>query len=463
MAEKIFDIAILGGGPGGYTAAIRAAQLGFSVGLIEEKFMGGTCLNIGCIPTKALIHCANLIEDARGSKTYGITIPEAGFDWDKILKYKERCVIKLRKGTEFLMTKNKIDVSNARGRLVSSDTIEAGGDTIKAKHIILAMGSYARSLPSLPIDGDKLITSDHALSLTPVPSKLLVVGAGAIGCEFAYVFSTFGTQVTIVEFLDHALPLEDQEVSVEFEAALKRQKIKLYTRHTVEKVEIKAGVAVGHIKPRDGGDEFTVEADRVLVAVGRGPSTSDCGLEALGIPIDRGFIKVDEHLKTGIGNIRAIGDAVGGYMLAHKASAEGIHAVEDIAGMHGLPIIYENVPRATYCKPEVASVGLSEEQAKAKFGDDVKVGKFPFAALGKAVIEGEPGGFAKLVSYDENRTLVGASIIGIHATDLIATAATAISTGLNAEEFAHVIQAHPTLSEIWHEASHGLLDGALNA
>jgi dihydrolipoamide dehydrogenase len=461
MSDKTFDIAILGGGPGGYTAAIRAAQLGFSVGLIEKRFMGGTCTNIGCIPTKALIHCAGLYEDAKGGKTFGVTASDVKFDWDKIQKYKERCVIKLRKGVEGLMAKNKIEVIQGHGRLAGADAIDVDGTRISAGHIILAMGSRARSLPSLPIDGDHLITSDHALSLSEVPKRLLVVGAGAIGCELAYVMAALGSEVVIVEFLDHALPMEDQDISVEYEQALKRNKVKLYTRSSVERVEKKADHVISWVKPRDGGDEFPIEADKVLVSVGRGAAIDDCGLESAGIPVERGFIKADPMLRTGVGNVRAIGDAIGGLMLAHKASAEGILAVEDIAGRHRAPLVYDNIPRATYSRPEVASVGLNESEARRRHGDAVRTSRYPFAGVGKAVVIGESAGFAKLVAAPDGK-LIGAHIIGPHATDLIATASTAIGAGLTGEQFAHIVQAHPTLSEVWLEAAHGLMDGPMN-
>jgi dihydrolipoamide dehydrogenase len=462
MTDKNFNITILGGGPGGYTAAIRAAQLGFSVALIEKKYLGGTCLNIGCIPTKALIHSASVYEEIKGAKTFGVTSSEPNFDWDKIQKYKDRCVIKGRKGVEILMVKNKIEVINGHGKLTGPDTIDIDGMVIKSDNIILAMGSYARSLPSLPIDGDKVITSDHALFLSTLPKTMLIVGAGAIGCEFGYVLSNLGVEVTMVEFLDRALPMEDPDISTEFEQSLKRMKIKLHTRASVEGVEMTDTGVRAKVQPRDGGEAFYLDVDKVLVSVGRGPSTDNCGLDVVGVPVERGFIKVDKLQKTGVGDIRAIGDAVGGLMLAHKASAEGILAVEDIALKPVHPIVYENVPRATYCKPEVASVGLSQPEAETRYPGKIKTSRFPFGAVSKANIIGEGVGFAKLVAMGDDNQIVGAHAIGPHATDLIATATTAIGAGLTAEQFAHIIQAHPTLSEVWLEASHGLLDGALN-
>ena len=462
MTERKFDIAILGGGPGGYVSAIRASQLGMSVGLIEQDYLGGTCGNIGCIPTKALIQSAHMYELAKGAKTFGIKIGDAGFDWTSFMKYKTRCVVKLRKGVENLMQKNKIDVINGFGTLKDPDTIEVDGTQIKAGNIILATGSHARSLPNIPIDGHRIITSDHALELEHLPQKILIVGAGAIGCEFAYIMSAVGVDVTIVEFLECALPMEDSDISAEYEQALKRRKIKLHTSASVEEVHVGESNVVSRVKPRDGNDAFEIETDQVLVSVGRGPSTSGIGLEEAGIGLDRGFIKVDAKNYTGIGNIYAIGDAVGGLMLAHKASAEGILAVETIAGIEREPIVMENIPRATYSQPEVGSVGLNENTARERFGENIKTGKFPFAGIGKAVIIGESNGFAKLISAGDGGKLVGAHIIGPHATDLIAIAGTAISLGASAVEFVHVVQAHPTLSEVWLEASHALFEGAIH-
>ncbi len=462
MPDKKFDLAILGGGPGGYTAAIRASQLGMSVALAENKYMGGTCLNVGCIPSKALIHSTSVYSEAMGGKTYGITSSDISADWTAIQKYKHRCVIKLRKGVEGLMRKNNIEIFNGHGRMSGADSIDVDGTVISAEHIVIAVGSRAVSLPPLPIDGDKIITSIHALNLDELPESILIVGAGAIGCEFAYIMSTMGVDVTMVEFFDHALPMEDEEISIQYEEIVRRRKITLHTQCSVERVEINGSGVSASVKPRDGGDVFTVETDKVLVSVGRGPATMDCGFEEIGIPMEKGFIRVDEFNRTGVGNVRAIGDAVGGLMLAHKAMTEGIFVVESIAGIDRKPLVMENIPRATYSKPEVGSVGLMETEARERFGDSVKVGRFPFSACPKAVIIGEGYGFVKLIAAGDDGKLVGAHAIGVFATDLISTAATAISLGTTAEEFARVVQAHPSLGEIWNEAAYGLLDGPIN-
>jgi dihydrolipoamide dehydrogenase len=462
MTLKNFDIAILGGGPGGYVAAIRASQLGMSVGLIEKKFLGGTCGNFGCIPAKALIECAHTFETSKRVKIFGVKVSDVGFDWASFMKYKTRCVMKVRKGVESLMRKNGVEVINGFGTLINPETIDVEGAQIQAKHIILAMGSHSSTLPSLPIDGEKIITSDHALELEKLPERILIVGAGTIGCEFAYIFSAVGVEVTMVEFLDRALPMEDTDISEEYEKALKKRKINLRTGASVESIEITDSGVVSKVKPRDGEGEVSIETDMVLVSVGRGPSTENCGLEKVGIELDKGFIKVDEFLNTGVGNIRAIGDATGGLMLAHKASAEGILAVESIRGYERIPLIYENIPRATYSQPEVASVGLNENKARERFGESVKMSKFPFAGIGKAVVIGDSTGFAKLISGGDDDRLVGAHVIGPYATDLIAVANTAINLGASAEEFVDIIQAHPTLSEVWLEAAHGLYEGTIH-
>ncbi len=462
MIEKNYDIAIIGGGPGGYTAAIRAAQLGFSVCLVEKKHLGGTCLNEGCISTKALEQCANVYENALNAKTFGISIPEANFDWPSIQKFKNRVVLRLRKGVESLMTKNKIAIINGHGRLAGVDSIDIEGTTIQANDIIIATGSYAKSLPSLPSDGEKIISSEHALVLETLPRRFLIVGAGPIGCEFGYLMSTLGVQVTLVEALERALPMEDEDISTEYESVLKRRKVKLHVSSSVERVESTETGVKAWVKPRDGGDEFAIEADQVLVSVGRGAAIDDIGLEKIGYPVDGGFIKVDGMMRTGAGNVRAIGDVVGGLMLAHKAAAEGILAVESICGLKREPLAYENIPRVTYTRPEVASVGLKENEARERYSGKVKVSKFPFAAIGKALVIGEGAGFVKLIAAGDEGRLVGAHAIGPHATDLIATAATPISLGVTAERFAHIVQAHPTLSEIWMEAAHGLVDGPIN-
>lgn len=463
MAEKKFDLVVVGSGPGGYTAAIRAAQLGMSVGLIEKKHLGGTCLNSGCIPAKALIQCATIYENTKKGKQYGVKVSDLTADWSAMQKYRHRCIVRLRKGVKTLMEKNKIEVIHGHGRLKDASTVDVEGTSIEAEHIILAMGSYARSLPPLPVDGERIITSDHALVLKDLPESILIVGAGAVGCEFGWLLSTLGVDVTMVEYLDRAIPMEDSEISEEVEKVLKHNKVNLQTNCGVTKVEKTDSGVKSTVEPRNGGDEYTVETDQVLVAVGRGPATEDCGLEEVGVQTEKGFIQVDEYLKTGVGSIRAIGDALGGLMLAHRASTDALFAVEDIAGLDREPVNYKNIPRATYSKPEIGSVGLYEHEAREKYGEDVHVGRFPFSACAKAVILGETAGFVKYVAVGKDKKLVGAASIGPHCTDIIAIAATAISLGTTAREFTHVVQAHPTLPEVWHEAAHALLEGPLNA
>jgi len=460
MTEKKFDIAILGGGPGGYTAAIRAAQLGMSVGLIEWEFLGGVCLNIGCIPSKALINSATRYVEAASGKMMGVTVENAKFDWKQMQKYKDRCVVKLRKGVESLMRKNKIEVFNGHGVLQGVDMIDVDGAKIRSDHVIISTGSTSIEPRSIPINGDSILNSTHALKFEDLPKSILIVGAGAIGCEFAYILSSLGVDVTLVEYLERPLPMEDEEISREYGEVLKRRKIKFHTSCSVDGVEVRDTGVISTVKPKGEGGSFAIETEKVLVSVGRCPLTKNCGLEEVGIPMNGRFIKIDEYCHTGVGNIRALGDVTGGLMLAHKASAEGVLAVETIAGIERKPLNMENIPRATYSRPEVGSVGLTESEAVEKFGDKVKAGKFPFMASGKAIIKSETDGFAKLVS--EGGRLIGAHVMGPEATDLIATATTAISLGASVEQFAYVVQAHPTMSEVWHESVYDLIDGAIN-
>ena len=455
-----YDIAILGGGPGGYIAAIRASQLGMKTALIEAGNLGGTCTNIGCIPTKALIHSAHIYEGTKRYRSYGIPVKEVDFDWTGVNKYKERCVIKLRKGVELLMQQNKIDIINGFGQFRDTETIVVDGKSITAKNFIIATGSKTKSLPSLPIDGEKVITSDHALNLSELPKRILIVGAGAIGCEFAYVFNAFKVDVTVVEFLDNVLPFEDEDVSAELAAIFKQKKIKYHVRSSVEKLNVIDGAVIADVVPRDGGDTFQIETDMVLVAVGRAPSTENCGFEKIGLNLDKGFMVNDENLYTGVGNIYAIGDCAKGPMLAHKASTEGIIAVEKIAGLDRPGLNFDLVPKVTYFQPEVASVGMTEKSARERFGE-IKISKVPFGSIGKAIIDGETSGFSKLIENPTDKKLIGASAIGPSASDLIATATTAITMGATVDEFAHVVQAHPTLNESWHETVHGLIGGPM--
>ena len=371
-------------------------------------------------------------------------------------------MIKLRKGVESLMQKIKSTFIQGYGRLKSESTIDVEGTGVTANNIILATGSFARSLPSLPIDGAGLITSDHAIALTELPKRILIVGAGAIGCEFGYIMRALGVDVTMVEFLDRALPMEDLDISMEFQKALDRSKIKLHTRASVESVEKGETGMIAHVKPRDAGGQFTIETDKVLVSVGRGPSTKECGLEELGIPLEKGFIKVDSMQRTGVGNVRAIGDAVGASCSRTKRMPRGFSRSRISRDVMSKPLIMKMSPGQPIPRHEVASVGLDEHQARERFNRNIKVSKYPFAGISKAVIINESDGFVKLISASDKKRLVGAHAIGPSATDIIATAATAIASGLTAEHFAHIVQAHPTLSECWLEAGHGLLEGAIN-
>ncbi len=458
-----FDLIVIGSGPGGYVAAIRASQLGMRAAVVEKdpKF-GGTCLHRGCIPTKALLHTAATLDEIRQAAKIGIEVAPPSLDLDKAHAYKDQVVAKNAGGVEFLFKKNKIEGIHGRGRLTGSNEVivehATGKSVYKAKHILLATGSVPRDLLIAPADGERIVNSDHALEIDRVPESVVVLGAGAVGCEFASIFRSFGSEVTVVEMLPRLLPLEDEEVSEELRKAFRKRGIRALTDTALKSAEPfhgdgdddRGGVRL--TLERDGNDE-ELTTDLLLVAVGRAPVSSSLGLEDLGVEIERGYIKVDEYMRTKVPNIYAIGDVVDTPWLAHVASSEGILAVEHMAGEDVRPIDYDHVPSCTYCEPEVASVGLTEAQARER-GHEVEIGKFPFSAVGKAVILQHTAGFVKIVrdvKYDE---LLGVHIIGAHATDLIAEACVALRVESTTEELFRTMHAHPTLSEAVMEAAH---------
>ena len=458
MADsKPFDLTIIGSGPGGYVAAIRAAQLGLKTALVEKSSaLGGTCLHVGCIPTKALLHSAEVLDTARGAARYGITTGEVKLDLAGVHKHKTSLVRRLAKGVEFLMKKNAITVVNGHGRLQGPGRVEvtaAGGktETLASRNVILAAGSVAKLLPGMKVDGTRLITSTEALALEFVPQTMLILGAGAVGMEFASIYSSFGSKVTVVEMLPRVLPVEDDDISAEMRKAFKKRGIavKVDTRVSDVKMADK-GVEVA-VEAAGGGRE-TLKADVLLVAVGRRPLSDDLGLKGTKVELDRGYVKVDGMMRTGEPTVYAIGDLVPTPALAHLASHEGIVAVEAIAGLNPRPINYDQVPNATYSEPEVASIGLSERVAKER-GYKVKVGRFPFAAISKAGISGSQDGFVKLVADERYDELLGVHIIGPKATELIAEGALALRLESTVEELFHAIHAHPTLSEVMGEAA----------
>jgi len=448
---KTFDLIVIGSGPGGYVAAIRAAQLGLSVACVEERDLGGVCLNIGCIPTKALLSSALLANEMKEGEQHGIIAKDLSFDLGPAQERSRRVVKQMTNGVAHLFKKNKITHLAGSGRLTGAGKVEVeaeGGDKkgYEAKHIIIATGSRPRDLPILKIDEDRIWSSTGALQQKAAPASLFIVGAGAIGMEFADVYASFGSNVTIVEALDRILPLEDAEVSKFMERTYKKRGMDIYTGARFEKAEVKKdGVAVTFKDA--GGESRTMDVDFVLSAVGRVPNSENLGLDAAGVEVDeQGFIKIDEHLRTNVDGIYAIGDVAGRQLLAHKASHEGIVCVEHITGQGHGTVDYANVPNCTYCHPEVASVGLTEEQAK-EAGHDVEVGKFPWVGNGRAVAAGHTDGFVKIIRDKKYSEILGAHIVGPHATELIAEFVVGRHLESTVEEMEKAMHPHPTLSE----------------
>jgi dihydrolipoamide dehydrogenase len=458
------DLIIIGSGPGGYVAGIRAAQLGLDVAVVERdpKF-GGTCLHRGCIPTKALLHTADLIGEIRGAAKFGIKVGDSAVDLAAAHVYKDKVVAKNAKGIEFLFKKNKVTGLHGTGRVVGKNEVEVDGpegkSVLEARNILIATGSVPRDIPPAPVDGETIINSDHILRLPEVPESLVVLGGGAVGTEFASMFAAFGSRVTLIEMLPRLLPIEDEEVSAELEKAFRKRGIKVLTGVQLSGVEaVEAGVRA-HLEG-EGLDEW-VDAAKLLVAVGRAPVTAELGLEQFGIKLDKGYVPVNGYMQTEAPNIYAIGDVVRTPWLAHVASAEGILAVEHMAGLEARPLDYNLVPSVTYCDPEVGSVGLTEAKAR-EAGHDVAVGKFPMTALAKAAILGKTEGFVKVVRDKRYDELLGVHIIGASATELVAEACVALKLESTTEELFRTIHAHPTLSEAVAEAAHAAAGHAIH-
>ncbi len=450
------DLIVIGSGPGGYVAAIRAGQLGMKVALVEkDPRLGGTCTLRGCIPTKALLHTAELLDGSRQAADFGVLVDNPRLDLARAQAYKDDVVGKNSKGIEFLLKKNKVETIRGRGRLAGPNVVdvEHSGErhSHRAQHVLLATGSVPRDLPGAKADGERIVNSDHLLEVRAVPESLVVLGAGAVGTEFASVFASFGSKVTLVELLPRALPLEDEEVSKELERAFRKRRITVWTGAKLTRAERSAaGVSIAVER---GGKSETLEASLLLVAVGRGPVTADLGLGEAGVVLEKGYVKVNGWMQSSLPSVYAIGDVVPTPWLAHVASAEGILAVEHMAGLPVRPLDYDLVPGVTYCDPEVASVGLTEAEARRR-GHDVATGKFPFTALGKARILGKTDGFVKVVREKRWDQVLGVHVIGAHATDLIAEACVALKLETTAEELFRTIHAHPTLSEAMAEAAH---------
>ena len=463
MAENL-DVVVIGAGPGGYVAAIHGAQLGLNVGLVErDRRLGGTCLLRGCIPTKALLESASLFDRIKNAGRFGIQVAAPTVDFDAVQRYKGKIVDENARGVSYLTKKYGVKVFNGHGRLSApqevSVTDDDGKETLlKARHVVLATGSRCVDLSFIPMDHERIINSDDLLEIKEVPGRLLVMGAGAVGSEFASVFERFGTKVHLIELQEHILPLEDREISKAVETSFRRQGIKVMTGTKVQKVERKGDeVHVAVEKP--GGAIEQLVGDYLLVAIGRAPVTGDLGLDRVGIKPDaRGYIDVDDHCRTDVPNIFAIGDIIKTPQYAHTASHEGTLVMDLIAGKEVRPFNYDHTPNCTFSHPEVGSIGLTERAARER-GYDVKTATFPFKANGKAKIAQATDGLIKIVSEKKYDEVLGIHICGHHATDLISEGVIALHLEATVEELAHAIHPHPTLSEVVGEVAHALLHG----
>ena len=462
--ETGYDVAILGSGPGGYVAAIRAGQLGLKTLVVEkDPYLGGTCLHVGCIPSKVFLYTAELLDRLRRAGDQGVIVEGLRLDWPALMKRKNRIIKKNAGGVAYLFRKNNVETLTGFGRIAGAGKLEVqteeGVKTVAATNIIVATGSEPRSIPSVPMDGQTVVSNTEMLALPAQPESIGVIGAGAVGVEFASMFHSFGTKVVVIEVLPRVVPVEDEEISDELYKSFTKRGIETLTETRVDGVNVASdgsGVDVQFTRP--DGTKDTRNVTKLLVAVGRKARTENIGLEQVGAKLERGNVVVDEFMETTAKGIYAIGDIVATQQLAHVASAEGILAVERIAGRSVEPLNYLHMPGATYCTPEVASVGLTEAAAIESANDkgyEVKVGKFPFAASPKATILGDNEGFVKVVSESKYGELLGVHIIGPHATDLIAEAVVALEHEATAESLMHAVHAHPTLSEAVAEAAHG--------
>ena len=444
-----YDIIVLGSGPGGYVTAIRASQLGFKTAIIEKENLGGVCLNWGCIPTKALLKSAQVFEYLKHAEDYGLTVKDAAHDFDAVVNRSRGVADGMSKGVQFLMKKNKIDVINGYGKIKPGKKVDVDGTEYSADNIIIATGARTRELPSLPQDGEKVIGYRQAMTLKKQPKKMIVVGSGAIGVEFAYFYNSMGTDVTIVEYLPGIVPVEDEDISKQLERSFKKSGIKIMTSAEVTSVDTSGKGVKATVKTKKG--EEVLEADIILSAVGIKTNIENIGLEDVGIVVDRDKIIVNDFYQTNIPGYYAIGDVTPGQALAHVASAEGILCVEKLAGLHVEAIDYGNIPGCTYCSPEIASVGLTEKQAKDK-GIDIKVGKFPFSASGKASASGTKEGFVKVIFDAKYGEWLGCHMIGAGVTDMIAEAVLGRKLETTGHEVLKTIHPHPTMSEAVMEA-----------
>ncbi len=454
-----FDLVIIGSGPGGYVAAIRASQLGNKTAIIEKAELGGICLNWGCIPTKALLRSAEVFSLIKNGKNFGIPVEKYTVDFPQVVQRSRKVASQLSRGVAYLMKKNKVETITGHGKILDNHTIEVelnegGTRKISTKNILIATGARAREIPGLEADGERVLNYKHALVMKENPKSMIIVGAGAIGVEFAYFFNQFGAEVTLVEMMPHILPIEDEEVSKELEKSFKKQGIKILTNTRVEKLQrLKKSVK---LEINKDGEISKIAADYALIAIGVQGNVENVGLENVGIELEKGWIKVNQFYQTNVENIYAIGDIIGPPWLAHVAPAEGIRAVEHLSGHEVVPIDYKTIPGCTYCNPQVASVGLTEKQAREQ-GYNIKVGKFPLRANGKALALGEAEGFIKIIYDEKYGELLGCHIIGPEATELITEVTLAKSIESTYLEVLNAIHPHPTLSEIVAEATHAAI------
>lgn len=467
MSENNFDVTVLGGGPGGYHAAIRTAQLGLKTAIIEKDDgsgiagLGGVCLNWGCIPSKSLLKNAELVNQIKDSEKWGISFDNVSFDFSKAITRSRDVSKQLTQGIEYLIKKNKIQLFKDEGFLESSTevSLKSSGEKISSKNIILATGARPRSLPNLEIDGKGIITSREALELKSLPKAIGIIGAGAIGVEFAYLFNAYGVEVTIFEAQDHLVPNEDESISQELEKIFKGQGIKFELSAKVLNTKVSDGGM--EIEYEINGEQKNYSAEKILMAVGVQANTDNLGLEKIGIELDRGFVKINDSMQTSSPNVFAVGDMTGKLMLAHVAFTQGVIAAETISGIECAPINYSDMPRCTYCQPQIASIGLTEKQAKEE-GYDIKVSQFPFMAVGKAIAIGDSEGFVKMIADKESGELLGAHMIGPEVTEMIAEVGLLKYLEGTDMEIAELTHAHPTLSEAVKEAALSLNNGAIH-
>lgn len=456
MPETIYDLIIIGAGPGGYTAAIRASQLGWKTALVEKDRPGGVCLNWGCIPSKAILHSAELMESLRDSERYGIRCEGISVDYAKVIERSRKIADQLAQGLESLLQKNRVDLVYGKGSLLSSNEVRVEGKgerKLGGKRILLAPGSKEKSLPGIEVDGRTILTSREALEEKELPESVLVIGGGAVGVEFAYAYNCFGVKTTVIEMMDRLLPEMDEGLGRELERSFVKKKIRVLTETRTKAIHLEGGSATVTVETKDGAEK-SLSAQRVLLAVGRAPVTEGLGLQGLQIETEKGFIKADDHFQTSCKGVYAIGDVTGPPLLAHGAAAEGVSAVETMVGRGEKKMDRRRIPACVYCQPEVASIGLSEKEAKG-LSDGVKVSRFPFRASGKAMAMGQSEGWVKVVAGDKGEIL-GIHMIGRGVTELVAEAGVAQSLG-TVSDLGRTIHAHPTLSEALKEACLGVL------